>query len=387
MLDRQVADYLVEHGWITPAQVEEARRTQGFFGGRLETQLIKLGYVSETVLGEALTEISGIPFASWERLRAAAPSALQAMPLALIERYRVCPFHLDDGRLRIATLSPRDAVAIREMEVSTGLVIEPWITIEPRLYQALERHFRVRFEETKGITPHHDPAQGPRVRPTSAGEEQPAARCRTFDRGRRPDAPGGPRSIYREFRRGARPGARLRAQSGRDGRGALRVLRGTCEPVRALCGGQRRSSRRSRVRARVLGRSGPQGQRADRIRNALRHRAPEPAVLFRRRSGAPCESGPVHGSWRQASRQRDAAPDRPEGTDRRVALSRRGRRTAATSRHPADAPGRRQGGDRLRDAAPRYCWKTSARSPRRTSRDVWRILAVDVAPSTVRTTA
>lgn len=175
MLGRQVADYLVEHGWITPAQVEEARRTQGFFGGRLETQLIKLGYVSETVLGEALTEISGIPFASWMRLRAATPSALQAMPLALIERHRVCPFRLDDGRLRIATLSPRDAVAIREMEVATGLVIEPWIAIEPRLYQALERHFRVRFEETKGITLPQATAQGPRVRPKSVAEGQPAA--------------------------------------------------------------------------------------------------------------------------------------------------------------------------------------------------------------------
>ena len=171
MLGRQVAEYLLEQGWITSAQVEEARRTQGFFGGRLETHILKLGYVSEKVLGEALTDVAGIPFASWERLRAAAPSALEAMPLRLIERHRVCPFRLEEGRLRVATLTPRDPVALREIQAATGHVVEPWITIEPRLYQALERHFRLRFEGTKGISLPPEPGDGPRVQPLRAEED------------------------------------------------------------------------------------------------------------------------------------------------------------------------------------------------------------------------
>jgi hypothetical protein len=170
VLGRQVAEYLLERGWITSAQIEEARRTQGFFGGRVETHLLKLGYVSEEVLGEALTEVAGIPFASWERLRAAAPSALGAMPLRLIERHRVCPFRLEEGRLRLATLAPRDAVALREIQAATGHVVEPWITIEPRLYQALERHFRLRFEGTKGIALPPESGDGRRVHPRRAAE-------------------------------------------------------------------------------------------------------------------------------------------------------------------------------------------------------------------------
>jgi type II secretion system (T2SS) protein E len=170
VLGRQVAEYLLEQGWITSAQIEEASRTQGFFGGRIDTHLLKLGYVSEKVLGEALTEVAGVPFASWERLRAAPPSALEAMPLRLIEKHRVCPFRLEEGRLRVATLAPRDAVALREIQAATGNAVEPWITIEPRLYQALERHFRLRFEGTKGITLPPRPGDGPRDRPQPAGE-------------------------------------------------------------------------------------------------------------------------------------------------------------------------------------------------------------------------
>ena len=171
MLGRQVAEYLLEHGWVTSAQVEEAQRTKGFFGGRLETHLLKLGYVSEGVLGEALTELAGVPFASWEHLRAATPAALEAMPVPLIERLRVCPFRLEEGRLRVATLAPRDAAALREMEAATGLVVEPWIAIESRLYQALTRHFRLRFAGTKGIALPPEPGDGPRVRPRRAEDD------------------------------------------------------------------------------------------------------------------------------------------------------------------------------------------------------------------------
>jgi hypothetical protein len=177
LLGRQVAEVLLGQGWITPAQVDEARRTQGFFGGRLETHLLKLGYVSEQVLGEALTEVAGIPYASWEKLRAPTPEALAALPLRLVERFLVCPLRLHDGSLRLATLAPRDAVAIREIHAATGHTIEPWIAIEPRLYQALERHYKLSFGGTKRIALPQAPGEGPRAHPqkTEDGSGPPAA--------------------------------------------------------------------------------------------------------------------------------------------------------------------------------------------------------------------
>lgn len=165
MIGPSVAEYLLEHGWVTRAQIDEARRTQGFFGGQIESHLLKLGYVSEAVLGEALTEVSGVPFASWQHLRAASQAALEAIPERLIERFRVCPFRLEAGRLRVATLNPGDAVAAREIQAATGHVVEAWIATEPRLYQALERHYRMRFEGTKGISLAPGTGPRPRVRP------------------------------------------------------------------------------------------------------------------------------------------------------------------------------------------------------------------------------
>ena len=151
-LGDKAAEYLLEHGWITRDQVEEARRTQGFFGGEITSHLLKLGYVSEAALGEALTEVTGVPYASWDHLRAVPADAIASIPERLVERFRACPIRLEDGRLRVAMLNPRDATAIREIQAATGLVIDPWIATEPRLYQALERWYRLRFEGTKGIS-------------------------------------------------------------------------------------------------------------------------------------------------------------------------------------------------------------------------------------------
>ena len=41
---RGITAFLVERGWVNQAQIDEALRTQGFFGGQLESHLLKLGY-------------------------------------------------------------------------------------------------------------------------------------------------------------------------------------------------------------------------------------------------------------------------------------------------------------------------------------------------------
>src|SRR6185436_5252153 len=65
----RVAQVLLSKGRISRSQLVEARRTQGFFGGRLVGHLLRLGYVDEASLGEALTEVFGVPFADASRFQ------------------------------------------------------------------------------------------------------------------------------------------------------------------------------------------------------------------------------------------------------------------------------------------------------------------------------
>lgn len=150
-VSERAADHLLETGRITPEQLEEARRTQGFFGGDLVSHLLKLGFADERTLGEALTEVTGVPYASGERLRVVSVEALAAVPGHLAERHRAVPFRLEDRRLRVAMLNPRDRLAIAEIQAASGHTVEPWITTEYRLYQALERHYRIRVHGIRAI--------------------------------------------------------------------------------------------------------------------------------------------------------------------------------------------------------------------------------------------
>lgn len=177
-VSERAADYLLETGRITPDQLEEARRTQGFFGGDLISHLLKLGFADERTLGEALTEVSGVPYASGERLRVVSVEALAAVPGHLAERHRAVPFRLEERRLRVAMLNPRDRLAVNEIQAASGHTVEPWITTEYRLYQALERHYGIRLPGVRAIAlapPEAPPrrsalrtARDPRPRPEPA---------------------------------------------------------------------------------------------------------------------------------------------------------------------------------------------------------------------------
>lgn len=145
MLGPRVTQYLLERGRLDRHGLEEAQRTQGFFGGEIESHLLKLGLVTEAQLAEALTEVSGVPYASWEHLRAIPGEVLESIPTALIERHKVCPFRIEERRLRVAMLDPRNRAALTDLQAVTPLQIEPWITIEPRLYHALSRFYRLRM--------------------------------------------------------------------------------------------------------------------------------------------------------------------------------------------------------------------------------------------------
>ena len=149
----KLAQHLLDRGRVNREQVEEARRTQGFFGGQLGSHLLKLGFVDEDTLGEALSEVTGVPYAAREHLRLLPDDARAALSDKAVKRLKVCPFEVSAGTIRVAMLNPRDAIAAAEIRSASGYDVEPWVTCEYRLYQALERHYGVAADRRRGVSP------------------------------------------------------------------------------------------------------------------------------------------------------------------------------------------------------------------------------------------
>lgn len=165
--------WLLSKGKITEEQLTRALQDKAFYGGRLGTSLIKLGFINEDVLGEFLAHASGIRYAPWERMENVPAGVIATVPARLAAQYRIIPIAVEGRRLHLAMRDPRDLIALDEIAFLTGLVIEPYVATEFRLLQALERHYQVTVE-TKATIPVTGGSTNQMAPATPRPEEAPA---------------------------------------------------------------------------------------------------------------------------------------------------------------------------------------------------------------------
>ena len=91
----KLGDWLVANGKVTREQIQRALQDQNFFGERLGTSLIKLGFITEDTLGEYLADVSGSRYAHPQRLESIPPDVIAAVPARLAARYRIVPIAIE----------------------------------------------------------------------------------------------------------------------------------------------------------------------------------------------------------------------------------------------------------------------------------------------------
>jgi hypothetical protein len=135
---------LLHIGALTRAQLDEVLSAQSVYGGRIGTNLLEMGLLSEEGLARVLNEKLGVPCidASW--LEDVPSSVLAQIPRGMAERFRVLPVALDGKRLTVAMADPSDFRAIDEIGFATGLVLVPRVCPELRLSLALERYYGIK---------------------------------------------------------------------------------------------------------------------------------------------------------------------------------------------------------------------------------------------------
>ena len=136
---RKLGEILLEKGVTSVGELHTALEACHRYRSRLGTQLVRLGFVTEKQLLEALNEQTNRPPVPREILEAATFDVMGLLPLKNAERLRVVPFAKLHRQLQVAMINPRDDVAIEEIHAMTGLDIEPFIVTEATLDAALAR--------------------------------------------------------------------------------------------------------------------------------------------------------------------------------------------------------------------------------------------------------
>ena len=139
--EHRIGEILVEMKACTPQELQAGLQTQSIFGGRLGTNLLELGIVDGRQLARALSTAHGVP--CLDDASEPEEEALATLTPELVERFDVIPIHVDDRRLRVAVLNPRNLASLDDLAFATGKRIEVMVAPEARLWTLMRRHYGI----------------------------------------------------------------------------------------------------------------------------------------------------------------------------------------------------------------------------------------------------
>ncbi|MFH1809193.1 MAG: hypothetical protein ABIJ09_10650 [Pseudomonadota bacterium] len=134
---------LVEDGVVQPDRLEDAYQRQVLYGGQLDTVLLEMGLVEESLLLEAMSRRFKLPAADRVALAGVDPELAKRLPRRLAERYRIVPLKLDRRHLHVACCRPLPLDVLDDVGFTLSLYVVPHITIELRLNYALEQLYGI----------------------------------------------------------------------------------------------------------------------------------------------------------------------------------------------------------------------------------------------------
>lgn len=139
----KIGEFLIRLGKITPEQLAQALERQVIMGGRIGTNLIELGCLTESELLERLSELTRIPCVPLPDLEQIDPSVTGLLTAEQARKLQAIPFRRERNTLHVAFVTPQDLRVVDEVRFATGCVIRPYIVSEVRFYHCLERYYQV----------------------------------------------------------------------------------------------------------------------------------------------------------------------------------------------------------------------------------------------------
>ena len=131
----RLGEFLVQEGACTAAAVQEALQSQAIFGGRLGTNLLEQGALTEEALALALGRHTGAP-ALYGELSLDA-HALRLIDRKVADRWDVVPFLVVERKLAVLARDPHDLRMLDEVAFAAGRAVHAFVVPEARIWHAL----------------------------------------------------------------------------------------------------------------------------------------------------------------------------------------------------------------------------------------------------------
>ena len=137
----KLGQLLIASQIITEGQLKEAVNLQRKEGGRLGTNLIKLGYVTEEKLVAFLSKQWGVPAVNLADYKIDL-SVLRLIPYEIARKYLIVPVARVGATLTIAMADPSNVFVIDDVKFMTGYNVEVVVSSESSILNAITSYYR-----------------------------------------------------------------------------------------------------------------------------------------------------------------------------------------------------------------------------------------------------
>jgi len=136
----RLGEILLREKRISPVQLQEALDHQRTNGGRLGSNLVKLGFVRDDDIASLLSRQYGVPAIALG-LFELDPAVVRLVPVETAVKYLVIPVSRSATSLTLAMTDPTNVFAMDDITFRTGLLVEPVVASESAMREAISKYY------------------------------------------------------------------------------------------------------------------------------------------------------------------------------------------------------------------------------------------------------
>jgi type IV pilus assembly protein PilB len=136
----RLGQMLVNAKLITDEQLAQALSAQQRDGGRLGTNLVKLGFVDEDELVSFLSKQYGIPAVTLSDMDVD-PNLCKLIPNDVVQKYQIMPINRTGATITIAMVDPSNVFALDDVKFMTGYNVEAVVASEAAIKGAINKFY------------------------------------------------------------------------------------------------------------------------------------------------------------------------------------------------------------------------------------------------------
>jgi type IV pilus assembly protein PilB len=139
-LSERLGELLVKRNFITSDQLKKVLEEQKSKGGRLESNLVRLGYIKEDELLSFLSAQFRVPSVKLSKIEIN-PTVIKLIPSSTSKKYFIIPVNRVGPKLTLAMADPSNIIVIDEIKFMTGFNVEPVVASENEIVDAIKKYY------------------------------------------------------------------------------------------------------------------------------------------------------------------------------------------------------------------------------------------------------